>query len=717
MRKRSIRKVLWGLFFYLFVSVIVQRAEADPTSWVSVSPTGGIIQQMAIYPQDSNILYVCNDKDGIFKSVDGGKSWVNFKSEKSYYSCAGLTIDPMNSDIVYLQDNWNFYKSIDGGKTWKRDPFQFPLKAEESFRIDQFFLSSKSAQVIYIRGVLFNGQNNSLVIFKSSNGGVNWTRLELNIPSCNFANKTLLEIDSKNPEIVYLHVRDGGDSCSTDKFGIYKSINGGSTWSLIKSVAYLGAPSSRSFLVDKSNSNNLYFYENESSVFRSSDGGVSWTEFKNSENSFDVGKISIDFSGSLYRLVYPAGSVLNGELKLFRSDDQGKSWVELKNEFLKAAHNSPSDYSFGYSEKDKNVVYLIGGKNGVLKSNDKGITWIKANDQLYAYSGIGSNFAANKSHLYAAVSQTFSSYSTYSIKSDDDGKSWESNTEEFGLWSNLYDVVRDPFISNFIISTSKGLFIPDEQQNQWQPTSLTGQIDHVVVDEESAILYAIDDGKTIFTSKNHGKSWEFFATAEKNIFKKEEMGPLAGIVSSPETFRQLKSIKVDRSKNTIYAIFSSYNHLPNIQLSTDNRTSWKAFYQSNDPLNDLDFVPSTAVIYRAEHQKGISQSTDEGKNWVQINNGLTDLEVVSLQFDESTGNLYAGTNSNQIFKMEGVASPIDLAISTGSNSGTEGSSGGCALIKNSSLSSRSMMQEKLSLLFVFIGTSLLFLRRASLKNR
>ncbi len=678
------------------------NSRGDVLSWTSVGPSGGMIDQVVLAPTDPNVIYLCNKKDGVFKTTDSGKLWSQISSNR--YSCTGLWVDSKDPNVIYRTSYNILYKSTDGGKKWSQSSFDPQLGNGELFNFKQFLIHSKNSKIVYASGHVYGSGDRDLML-KSDNEGFTWSKIGINVAGCNFSNESIVAVDPQNPEILYSYASQGGKTCGSDKSGFYKSINGGNSWSLMRSKANWGP-----LWVDKSDSNTLYLYNNGSSIFRSGDGGSSWTELKTPENSY--GKIDVDFFGSLYCLsVAPKDS--GYKLLLFRSDDKGNSWIELKSDFLKTTEASPPDYSFGFSEKDKNLAYLVGGENGVLKSSNRGISWGEVNNGLYAYSEIGSYFAVNNSRIYAAVERRFFSAGIYSVKSENNGKDWESfNDELLGSANSVYQLVQDPFVSEFLILTDKGLFIHDNADEKWRTTSLTGGISHLLVDEETpGTLYAVDDNQTnLFISTNHAKTWELFAEVEDKVsrkFKKENLGSLATLVTDVQSFRSLKSIKVSAANSGIYAI-SILDSSANIKKSTDNRKTWTTLFQSSSPLNDIEFIPQTETIYRASSD-GVSRSTDLGKTWEPLNNGFSDLNVVSLQLDESTGSLYAGTRSNQIFKMEGVAPPLDLTAPANS------SAGGCALIQSTSslamnLSPRGEEKWFGSILFLF-GVGILFLKR------
>jgi len=119
----------------------VWKTQDGGSNWKNISEKyfGGTIGAVAIAPSDNSIIYVgegensmrgnvSEGKDGIWKSEDGGRSWVNIGLKNTRH-ITRIIIDPKNSDIVWVaasghlfgpSDDRGVYKTTDGGKNWKK---------------------------------------------------------------------------------------------------------------------------------------------------------------------------------------------------------------------------------------------------------------------------------------------------------------------------------------------------------------------------------------------------------------------------------------------------------------------------------------------------------------------------------------------------------------------------------------------------------------------
>jgi photosystem II stability/assembly factor-like uncharacterized protein len=225
----------------------VYKSADEGKTWVNTGLSDGQqIGGLAIDPNNENIVFAAvlghpygpNTERGVFRTKDGGKTWekVLYKDENT--GAIQVTIDPKNSNIVYAdmwaarQGPWEngswqgpesgLYKSTDGGTTWNKLINGLPTFSQGLGRIG-FGISPSMPNIIYatVDSELEGG------IFKSENGGENWTRISQDVRlwgrGSDFAE---IKVHPSNPNIVY--------SVDVDT---WKSEDGGKTW-----VAFRGAP-------------------------------------------------------------------------------------------------------------------------------------------------------------------------------------------------------------------------------------------------------------------------------------------------------------------------------------------------------------------------------------------------------------------------------------------------------------------------------------------
>ena len=172
--------------------------------------------------------------DGIYHSADGGKSWKNMGLKSSEH-ISKIVINPKNSQVMWVAAQgplWSaggergVYKSTDGGKTWKKT-----LGEGDWVGATDLVIDPRNADVLYaatwqrhrtIAGYMGGGPGTA--IYKSIDGGENWTKLSNGIPSSNLG-KIGLAISPQQPDVVYAAIE-----LDRRKGGVFKSIDQGASW-------------------------------------------------------------------------------------------------------------------------------------------------------------------------------------------------------------------------------------------------------------------------------------------------------------------------------------------------------------------------------------------------------------------------------------------------------------------------------------------------------
>ncbi len=183
---------------------------------------------LAVAPSNPNILYLGTGEPmharasthgkGMWKSTDAGKTWTHIGLDRSYF-IPMVAVDSKNPDIVYaaaegkLYDNEmdcerGLFKSIDGGKTWTN------LGPMKDRGVGDFVIDPRNSNIIiasayklYRRAWTYDDRDRENGLFKSTDGGKTWNRLAAGLPPLGTPiGRTGLAIYAKNPNIVYARV-------------------------------------------------------------------------------------------------------------------------------------------------------------------------------------------------------------------------------------------------------------------------------------------------------------------------------------------------------------------------------------------------------------------------------------------------------------------------------------------------------------------------------
>ncbi len=211
--------------------------------------TTSSIGDVAIAPEDPNLVWVGTGEnnnrqssswgDGIYKSTDGGKTWRNMGLAKSRH-IARIVVDPNDLDVVYvaaLGSLWGpggergVYKTTDGGESWSR-----VLHVDDDTGATELAMDPRNSKVLYAATYQrrratwgFNGGGLGSAIHKTTDGGKTWTRLTQGIPE-GPKGRIGLDLYRKNPDVLYARIEH------PDEGGVYRSDDGGASWSKRSSV-------------------------------------------------------------------------------------------------------------------------------------------------------------------------------------------------------------------------------------------------------------------------------------------------------------------------------------------------------------------------------------------------------------------------------------------------------------------------------------------------
>ncbi|OGU42619.1 MAG: hypothetical protein A2X61_00620 [Ignavibacteria bacterium GWB2_35_12] len=316
-----------------------------------------------------------------------------------------------------------------------------------------------------------------------------------------------------------------------------------------------------------------------------------------------------------------------------------------------------SDYIFSLAVKD-NLVFALLNKDGLFSSSDNGKSWTHLGFAYDMSLGIGwgvkPKIQVNNDKIYVGIYQ----YGLF--VSSDNGKSWSKiNTP----YKNVFNFIVDD--DNIFISMGNREYISNDNGNSWQEASTGCEECIYCLAMKDSNIYAGNDWGYLYISSNYGKTWIkiykdlpgnellsiatigdtiYLGTERYGIFKSTDKGQNWTDINNGLTYFKINSIVIDGTN-----IFAGTNG-KGIFLSTDGGELWTRL--NNDYAEEYSDINSIAVINNNIFAGGNSElqvSTDFGKNWEIINNGVSG-QVSFLLSDKSnvlasTGEgLYLSTN-------------------------------------------------------------------------
>jgi photosystem II stability/assembly factor-like uncharacterized protein len=265
--------------------------------------------------------------DGVYKSVDDGKSWKNMGLRDSGH-ISQIWVDPDDSDTVLVAAQgplWSpggdrgLYKTTDGGQTWK--PI---LTVDEHTGINEFVVDPRDSNTIVASSyqrrrhvwVLINGGPGS-AIHKTTDGGKTWSKIESGLPSKDDMGRIGLAAAPSNPDMIYAIIE-----ASDEEKGVYRSTDFGDTWTKRSDYMTTSPQYYNELVVDPKNPERVYSLNTFTNV--SEDGGETWTMLGLEWRHVDDHALWIDpdFTDHL---------IIGGDGGIYETYDRGETWRHVRN--------------------------------------------------------------------------------------------------------------------------------------------------------------------------------------------------------------------------------------------------------------------------------------------------------------------------------------------------------------------------------------------------
>ena len=347
---------------------------------------------------DPNVVYVGTGEpnnrqsssigDGVWGTTDGGQHWTHLGLEDTQ-SIGRIVVDPTNPNIVYVaaighlfgpNPERGLYKSVDGGKTWKKAKY---IDADTGFT--DVAIDPSNPKILYAASFQrrrtwwgYNGGGPGSALWKTTDGGDTWTRIEgpgWPKPKDGIYGRIAISVFRAKPTTIYAQVEAGASAGTgggtTAEGGPARGGRGGAAGESAAPRAPPRAAGAVARLVERWAVAAVAAAApsppdpNRSGVFRSDDGGKTWT-FMSNQNQRPTYFSQIRVDPVNDQKLFVGGNP--GQMSL----DGGKTWQGLT--------GSHTDYhAFWINPKDPRVV-AVGHDGGLDISNDGGFTWDYHND-------------------------------------------------------------------------------------------------------------------------------------------------------------------------------------------------------------------------------------------------------------------------------------------------------------------------------------------------
>lgn len=637
--------------------------------WRNIGPTrAGRSVTVAGVPSEPETFYFGAVGGGVWKTENAGRTWMPIFDHEPVASVGAVAVAPSDPNVIYvgtgeadmrsdIQHGDGMYKSVDAGKTWSH------IGLDDTRQIGRIVIDPKNPNVVYVAALGHQyGPNAERGVFKSVDGGKTWSKVLYKNENTGAID---LAMDPTNPNVLFASLwqtrrppwnvyppSNGPGS------GLYKTTDGGKTWSQITGHGFPGGVLGHiGIAISPADHNRIYTIvdtneDKTGGVYRSDDGGATWAHTDNEGRIWKRGW----YFGQITADPKHADEVYVMNTSTYRSTDAGKSFTAIK-----GAPGGDDYHALWINPNDPSHM-VLGSDQGVVVSVDDAKTWSSWYNQSTAqvYHVITDNrfpywvYAAQQDSGAIAIPSR-------SIHSSIDEHDWlpidaggESGTlapdplhpaHVYGNAPTTYENID----TNWEMTLDPTLKYPD---TVWR-SAWTLPI--VVSPQNPRVLYT--SHQRIFRSADSGRSW--------HIISPDLTRPHNTVPPNLDPPTIADSTGLSR-RGVVYWIAPSPVRAHEIWAGTDDGFIWithdeGAHWQNVTPpqltpwskvgiIDASHFDAQTAYVAVDRHRLDdnrpyIYKTHDGGKHWTLITNGIPSNESVNVVREDPKrrGLLYAGT--------------------------------------------------------------------------
>jgi len=615
-------------------------------SWNSIFDNENIISIGAVEvdQRDTSVVWVGTGEannsrsayygNGIYKSTNGGKTWTNMGLPNSGH-IGRIRVDPKNSNTVYVaalghlysdNEERGVYKTTDGGKTWNK---VLAIKRDDGKDIGvvDLAMSPSNSNVLFAAAYdkirtpwTFNEGGHGSGIYKSTNGGRSWDKLEGGLPGGHLG-RIGIDIAPGNADVIYANIENVNVE--------------GISFEDRKNMLEVGIPLGRGQRVVGTE------------VYRSSNGGKTWT--KASPDGEDIGGAPSYYYQQVRVDPNDADHVYIIGIRVWETKDAGKTWGT-------AFRFGGDNHAMWINPADSDHM-LLGYDHGMGTTYDAGKTWYHPDEIPLAQFYAVDVDMAQPYNVYGGLQDNGS------VKGPSSKRSGPVKLEDWarvGGGDGMYNAV-DRTNNRFLYNESQFGPIQRLDMLTGESTSITSKWRRemrwnwnspiAVSQHDSDVIYHA--GNKVLRSPYRGEAWE----------------QISPDLTNPD------SVKISGTGNIQYGTITTFEESPidpdelwvgtddgNVQVTVNGGKDWTDV-TNNIPNNPKYWVsrveasahmPGTAYVSytglrRDDFKAYVYKTTDFGKTWKSIANGLPDAAVNVIREDHKNPNLLFLGNDLAVF--------------------------------------------------------------------
>jgi photosystem II stability/assembly factor-like uncharacterized protein len=706
---KSLRGVI--VLACLCFSAFAQTSLFDAMKWRCIGPfRGGRTVGAVGIPSQPNVFFIGVNNGGVWKTTDAGRTWQPIFDDQPTGSIGDVALCEAQPNVIYvgsgeglpmrpdLSVGDGIYKSVDGGKTWRntglRDGQQIGGLAVDRKDPNRAFAA--------VAGHPF-GASKERGVYRTLDGGVTWQQVLFKDEN---TGAMQVAIDPMNPQVVYADLYEGrsgpweNSSWQGPGSGLYKSTDGGNTWrQLTKGLPTFAEGLGRiGFDIARGNSNILYATVDANNatggIYRSDDAGESWRKLSGDGRLWGRGS---DFAEIK---VHPK----NPETVFIANIASYKSWTAFK------GAPGGDDYHRIWINPDVPDTMIFAADQGAVVTVNGGATWSSWYNQptaqmyhvitdnrwpYWVYSGqqeSGSAAVASRGD-YGAI--TWRDWRTVGV--DEYGYvapdplnpdityggrisryDWRTgqtqNIAPEPVRSGKYRVLRTMpsifspvdkktlyFATNVLWKTTSGgnsweIISPDLSREKYDIPESIGKYrkPEMATMARRGVIYAVAP-----SHKSVNTIWA--GTDDGLIHRTTDGGKTWANITPPELKSWMKVSQLDAGHsddNTVYAAINAFrldDLKPHIYRTRDGGKTWQHITKgipNNNVINVVREDPQRKGLLFAGSENGVFVSFDDGDNWQSLRNNMPATSIRDLVVKDD--DLVVGTHGRSFWILDDI---------------------------------------------------------------
>ena len=614
---------------------------------------------LAIDPANPNTIYAGTgeanssvdsyDGAGLFRSLDAGATWSSLGLEETR-RIARVAVDPLNSQRIFVaamgtqfttSPDRGLYRSENGGVSWSKVLF-----VTDSTGVCDVVINPVHPDTVFcatwerVRTYTYRrAYGPECAIWRSADHGTTWTKLAGGLPApSDQVSRIALAIAPSRPSTVYAQIVSySAGSRSYDGYGMYRSLDGGVTWTR-RDVSgfttnfggfgwYFG-----DMAVDPTNPDKIYslgLY-----VLRSTDGGATYATITSS--------VHVDNHAIWINPANPLHLFLGNDGGFFSTTTGASSWSK--------SVDLPITQFYAGTIDPTNPAHLMGGAqdNGTLLTSGSPTAW----SSVLGGDGFQCLFDPVIPSIIFAEWQNCCSGSGLTR-----GGSFPSGFVSSDRYGWMTPIAMNPGNHNVLLVGSQRVYKSTDNGVSYTPISVdltTNPVSSLGFGTLSTLAISPVNGNIYYAGTDDGRVWRTL-----------DAGALWTEISAGLPVRSVTRVVADPfAQGTVYVTLSGFGqdeHLAHVYRSTNNGLTWTSISGAlpDVPVNDLIVDPADPNTLFLATDVGVYITRTLGAGWAPLGTGMPIQTVFDLSFHPGSRTLVAATHGRSQWKLDLSTWPVN----------------------------------------------------------